>query len=106
MRTKLPVDDAEYLIDFAYMKAREVWPTAVVLDREAHPRFCRRHLPFNNTYGFDIFRSEDEVEQLMSGECCPPPPSVNVSWEAGEASLSGSADVVKHIAQQPLWSSA
>lgn len=105
MRTKLYIENTEYLMDFAFTKAKEVWPDAVILDQGADLGFCRRPAA-RDTYGFDIFRSQPEVEQLFSGDCCPPPPSVNVSCTAGEVSMSGSPDVVKHLANHPLWSSA
>lgn len=106
MRTKLPVDNFVYLADFVYVKAREVWPGAVILDRRADVRFCRAEAGSTTGYGFDVFRSEDDVALLLSEDCCPPPPCVNVSWEDGVASVSGSVEIVKHIALQPLWSSS
>lgn len=106
MHTKLLVDDAEFLADFMYVKTREIWPEAVVLDREADLRFCRRALPYHDTYGFDIFRSEVEVALYFSGEHDDPPPSVHLSWALGTAIVDGEADVVQHLAHQPLWSSS
>lgn len=106
MRTKLPVDNFAYLADFAYVKAREVWPDAVILDRRADVRFCRSKAYSNTGYGFDIFRSQNDVELLLSGDCYPTLPCVNVSWESGMANVSGAVEVVKHLAQQPLWSSS
>lgn len=106
MRTKLPVDNCLYLADFVYVKVREVWPDAVILDRRADVRFCRIKFPATVGYGFDVFRSESDVAQLLSGDCVPPPPHVNVSWDAGLANVSGSVEVVKHLAQHPLWSSS
>lgn len=106
MRTSLPVDDAAYLADYLYVKAREVWPAAVILDRKADVRFCRSPMQPGGEYGFDIFRSENEIEQLLSEDCCPPPPSVNVSLSAGTVNVSGPDDVVLHLAKQPLWSSS
>lgn len=105
MRTKLPLDDVEYFVEFALVKLREVWPQAVVLDSDAECRYCRHPRQLQSEYGVDIFRSEGEVAELFSGECCPPPPSVNISWSAGVAHMSGAADAVRHLAQQPLWSS-
>lgn len=112
MRTKLPVDSFAYLADFVYVKVREVWPDAVILDHRADVRFCRATAFPSFGYGFDVFRSEAEVEQLLSGDCCPPPPSVNISVESegrlGRTviNLRGSVEVVRHLAQQPLWSSS
>lgn len=103
MRTKLHIENAEYLMDFAFTKAKEVWPDAVILDQGADVGFCRQPAT-TDTYGFDIFRSQPEVEQLLSGECCPPPPSVNVSCADAEVSMTGAADLVKHLANHPLWS--
>ncbi len=106
MRTNLPVDNFQYLMDFAYVKAREVWPEAVVLDRRADIRFCRAQACPTCDYGFDIFRSQDDVELLLSGDCWPPPPSINVSCGDEVAHISGDAEVVKHLAEHPLWKSA
>jgi len=105
MVTKLPVENFVYLADFAYVKAKEVWPTAVILDRRADVRFCRSKAQPNCGYGFDIFQSEADIELLLSGDCYTPPPSVNISWECGEATLIGDDALIKHLAQQPLWSS-
>jgi hypothetical protein len=106
MRTKLPVDSFEYLMDFVYVKVKEVWPDAVVLDHRADVRFGRAKAYSTCEYGFDIFRSEAEVELLLSGDCCPPPPNVNVSWADGVAHVSGDAGAVRYLADQALWKSA
>jgi hypothetical protein len=105
MRIRLPLDDAEYFVEFALVKLREVWPHAVVLDSDAECRYCNHPRQLQSGYGIDIFRSESEVADLFSGECDPLPPSVNISWSKGVASISGANEAVRHLALQPLWSS-
>lgn len=104
MYTRLPVNNPEFFTEFVYMAAKELWPKAVVLDDEAETscgHVLKQARP--GSYGFDIFPSNDEVEQFLGAEA--ETPHVTVSLVKGAAQLAGTADMVAHLARHPLWSS-
>jgi hypothetical protein len=101
MNSKLTLHNSEYFLDFVYAKIKQIWPQAVLVDEEADQRLCKGLKP--KDYGYDIYRSTDDLEALFTGECYDPPPSINVSCRGKKACLCGNAEAVKHIISQPLW---
>lgn len=102
MRAKIHIACPEYFIDFVFAKTKVLWPQAVLLDICADERACTG-LRFWDDYGYDIYPSSADVEAMKTGDSYTPPKSLNITYDGEVAILSGSADVVKLIAKQPLW---
>jgi hypothetical protein len=96
------VADPVFLLEFVLVKAREVWPSAVMLSPSGDEYRCSYTRRPDSSYGYDIFPSAEVIAEWFDSDLAQPP-SVNVCCASGAVQVRGAPDVVAHILSSPLW---
>lgn len=97
------IANPDYALEFLLMVTKEIWPEAMILDENADVRYGHGPIGCGGPYGRDIYPSERDVEEVLTGDSENCGPYVNVHYREGRLHIQGDAQVVRHISQHPLW---
>lgn len=92
-----------YVYDYLYVKSREVWPAAVIIDAKCNVRMCMcRFLP--SEYGYDIYPSQQVFEDFVEREVVPTYVHVNLRVYSTKAQivLTGDPDLLTYLRKLPV----